>query len=83
MRRLNNGLKPIKIELFILPIYSLKLNPNKLTNRVVKANILKKERPKDNNHLVLLAIKSFCSLQHTPKKIVNFFEKPCVAYARA
>ncbi|MEW6171212.1 MAG: IS630 family transposase [Candidatus Omnitrophota bacterium] len=72
-----------KIELFFLPTYSPELNPNELTNQVVKANIFKKERPKDNNHLILLARKSFCSLQHTPNKVVNFFKKPCVAYAKA
>lgn len=72
-----------KIELFFLPTYSPELNPDELTNQVVKANVFKKERPKDNDHLILLTRKSFWSLQHTPKKIVNFFKKPCVNYAKA
>lgn len=69
------------IVLFFLPPYSPDLNPTEFLNNDVKANTIRKTRPRTQEQMVSNLRKYLRSKQRTPHKVRKFFHAKTVRYA--
>jgi transposase len=70
-----------QIELFFLPPYAPDLNPDELLNQDVKANACHSRLIRNTQQLKSDLLSYLRSVQKTPQKIQNFFQKSSVNYA--
>jgi transposase len=71
------------MEIIYLPGYSPELNPDELLNQDVKANALRKRRPKQVRHLTVDVRSYLFSTQKRPDVVRSYFEERHVRYAAA
>lgn len=72
-----------KIEVFYLPSYAPDKNPDEMVNNYLKQVIFKEERPQDVQKLEKQIRREMKSLQNDPKKVISFFDKESVSFAKA
>lgn len=70
-----------KIEIFFLPGYCPELNPDELLNQDVKANVMKKYRPQNQQELISQVRIYLHMRQKQPAIIQNMFKARLVQYA--
>ena len=72
-----------RIRLFFLPSYSPELNPDELLNQDVKSNTIRKNRPSQQNELVINLRSYLRKRQQQPHIVENYFLGKHVRYAAA
>jgi transposase len=70
-----------QIEVFYLPSYSPKLNPDELLNSDLKQRVRKAAPARTKNTLTRTAIGALRSIQKHPDRVESYFEQKDVAYA--
>lgn len=70
-----------EISFFFLPPYSPDLNPSEFLNQDVKANTIRKIRPKSPTQMISAVRNYLRSRQRTPQKLKKYFHAESVRYA--
>jgi len=73
--------KEDEIEIFFLPSYSPELNPDEYLNNDIKQGIHSKSLFRDEKSLKKGVLSHMRMLQKMPKRVMNYFEHPKIAYA--
>ena len=72
-----------KIEVFYLPSYSPKLNPDELLNSDVKQRVTKSAPACNKIALTRTAVHALRSIQKQPQRVESYFQQKDVCYAAA
>lgn len=70
-----------RLRLFFLPGYSPELNPDEFLNNDVKANALRRRRPREEAELTASLRSYLWSPQRQPAIVQSYFQAPSVQYA--
>lgn len=70
-----------KIEIFFLPSYSPKLNPDEILNQDIKSNAVGRQRPHTQSELISNVRGYLRSRQQTPDFVKKYFREKNVEYA--
>jgi transposase len=73
--------KEDKLEIFFLPSYSPELNPDEYLNNDIKQGIHSKSLFRDEKSLKKGVLSHMRMLQKMPKRVMNYFKHPKIAYA--
>lgn len=73
--------KEDEIEIFFLPSYSPELNPDEYLNNDIKQGIHSKTLFRDEKSLKKGVLSHMRMLQKMPKRVMNYFKHPKIAYA--
>jgi len=73
--------KEDEIEIFFLPSYSPELNPDEYLNNDIKQGIHSKTLFRDEKSLKKGVLSHMRMLQKMPKRVMNYFNHPKIAYA--
>ncbi|MFH2024372.1 MAG: IS630 family transposase, partial [bacterium] len=74
--------KEDELEIFFLPSYSPELNPDEYLNNDIKQGIHSKTLFRDEKSLKKGVLSHMRMLQKMPKRVMNYFKHPKIAYAR-
>jgi transposase len=70
-----------KIEVFYLPSYSPKLNPDECLNADLKDGVTRRAPSRNKSQLKKAAISHLRKLQKSPRRVQKYFEHKPVRYA--
>jgi transposase len=72
-----------KIEMFFLPGYSPDLNPDEMLNQDVKANAVRKRRPRSQPQMMRTVRSYLGRRRRDPDQVMRYFDEESVRYAAA